>query len=135
IGAAQKLVEFDLAGAAPAHFLGIDVRIVGHDIHPQEPAAEFGDAPPDIADADYTDAFAVRLAAGEIAAIGQAAGAQRPVAFDHALDERQQHAEHVFGDRLRIAAGLIDDKDAALAAGFDVDGVVTGAVGGDDQPC
>src|SRR5499427_3382497 len=38
-----------------------------------------------------------------------------------------------FGDRLRIAAGLIDDKDAALAAGFDVDGVVASAVGGDDE--
>ena len=68
----------------------------------------------------------------KIAAIGQAAGAQRPVAFDHALDERQQHAEHVFGDRFGIAAGLVDDQDATLGASLHVDGVVTGAVGRND---
>ena len=39
----------------------------------------------------------------------------------------------MFGDRFGIAAGLIDDQDAALSAGLHVDGVVTGAVGGDDQ--
>jgi len=33
---------------------------------------------------------------GEIAAVGQCAGAQRAIAFDHALAERQQQAKHVF---------------------------------------
>ena len=70
---------------------------------------------------------------GEIAAVGQCAGAQRAIAFDHALAERQQQAKHVFGDRFGIAAGLIDDQDAALGAGLHVHGVVTGAVGGHDQ--
>ena len=51
----------------------------------------------------------------------------------NAFDQRQHHAEHMLGDRLGIATGLIDDKDAALGTGLDVDGVVAGAVGRNDQ--
>ena len=60
--------------------LGVDVRIVGEDLHAEQAAAQFGDAPPDIADADDADGLAEHLAADEVAAVGQRAGAQRAVA-------------------------------------------------------
>ena len=50
IGAAQKFIEFDLARAALSRLLGVDVRVVGNDLHAEQAAAEFGDAAPDIAD-------------------------------------------------------------------------------------
>ena len=42
-------------------------------------------------------------------------------------------AERMFGDRMGVAAGLVDDHHAGRGAGVDVDGIVAGAVGGDDQ--
>ena len=125
--------SFDLAGAALARLLGVDIRVVGKDFHAEQAAAEFGNAPPDIADADNAGGLAIRLAAGEGGAVSQRAGAQRAITFDHPLGERQQHAEHVFSDRFGVAAGLVDDQDAALGAGLHIDGVVTGAVGRYDQ--
>ena len=39
----------------------------------------------------------------------------------------------MLGDRVGVAAGLIDDEHAGRGAGVDVDGVEARAVGGDDQ--
>ena len=39
----------------------------------------------------------------------------------------------MFGNRVGIAAGLVDDQHARLGAGLDIDGIKTRAVGGDDQ--
>ena len=61
------------------------------------------------------------------------AGAQRPIVFGDALDQDQHHAQHVLGDRFGVAAGLIDHQDAAFGAGLDVDRVVAGAIGRDEQ--
>ena len=41
-----------------------------------------------------------------------ALAAQRAVGLDDALGQRQHHAEHVLGDRMRVAAGLVDDQHA-----------------------
>ena len=48
--------------------------------------------------------------------------------FEDALGQRQQHAERVLGDRIGVAAGLIDDQDARRRAGIDVHGVEARAV-------
>ena len=61
------------------------------------------------------------------------AGAQRAVGLAHPLGQAEHHAEHVLGDRLRVAARLVDDQDAALAAGIHVDRIVAGAVARHDQ--
>jgi hypothetical protein len=58
---------------------------------------------------------------------------KRAIAFADFLDQHQHHAEDVLGDRLGVAAGLIDDQDAAFGAGFQIDGVVAGAVGRHQQ--
>ncbi len=39
----------------------------------------------------------------------------------------------MLGDQFGVAAGLIEHKDAALGAGFDIDRVVAGAVGRYEQ--
>ena len=39
----------------------------------------------------------------------------------------------MLGNRLGVAAGLVDHQDAALGAGLHIDGVVAGAVGRHDQ--
>ena len=57
----------------------------------------------------------------------------RPVGFDDALGETQHHGERVLGDRLLVAARLIEHQNARIRAGREVDGIVARAVGGDDQ--
>ena len=60
-------------------------------------------------------------------------GAQGAVGLAHPLGQAEQHAEHMLGDCLRVAARLVDNEDAALVAGLHVDRVVTGAVARHDQ--
>ncbi len=120
IGAAQQFVELDLGRAARANVLGAQIGVVGQHLHAKQPAAQFGDAPADIAEPDDADGSPEHFAAGEVVAIAQRAGAQRAIAFAHPLDQAQHHAEHVLGDRFGVAAGLIDDEDAALGAVLDV---------------
>src|SRR5215831_20279491 len=71
IGVAQKFVEFDLARATFTRLLGVDVGVVSEDLDAEQAAAEFGDVPAYIADADDANGLAMRLAADEIAAVGQ----------------------------------------------------------------
>ena len=73
------------------------------------------------------------FAADEVDAVREPAGAQGAVGLAHTLDQAEQHAEHMLGDCLRVAARLVDNEDAALAAGLHVDRVVTGAVARHDQ--
>ena len=49
------------------------------------------------------------------------------------LREREDHGKDVCRHRLGVAAGLVDDEHARLGAILDIDGVETGAVGGDDK--
>ena len=58
---------------------------------------------------------------------------QRAVGFEDALGQRQQHAERVLGDRIGVAARLIDDEHSRRRAGVDVDGIEARAVRGHDQ--
>ena len=69
------------------------------------------------------------LAADIVGAVADRAGAQRAIGLADALDQAQHHADDVLGDRLGVAARLVDDQDAALGAHPHVDGVVTGAIG------
>ena len=75
----------------------------------------------------------LRFGAHQIVAVDVAVAAQRAVGLDDALRQRQQHAERVFGHRMRVAAGLVDDQHARFGAGLDIDGVEARAVAGDDQ--
>ena len=47
--------------------------------------------------------------------------------------QREQHAQRVFGHGVGVAAGLVDHQHTGFAAGLDVDGIVAGAIAGDDQ--
>ena len=115
------------------HLLGGEIGIVGDHVHVQEALAEFGDAAADIAEPDDADGLALRLVADQRVAVDIALAPQRAVGLEDALRQRQQHAERMLGDRIGVAAGLIDHQHARRGAGVDIDGVEARAVAGDDQ--
>ena len=82
---------------------------------------------------DDADGLALRLVADQRVAIDVGLAPQRAVGFEDALRQRQQHAERMLGDRIGVAAGLIDDQHARRRAGIDVDGIEARAVRGHDQ--
>ena len=82
---------------------------------------------------DDADGLALHLVADQRIAIDVGLAPQRAVGLEDALRQRQQHAERVLGDRIGVAAGLIDDQHARRGAGVDVDGIEARAVAGDDQ--
>ena len=53
--------------------------------------------------------------------------AERVVDLDDLLRQHQHHAEHVRGDGVGVAAGLVDDQHTGVGAILDVHGV-------DDDP-
>ena len=110
-----------------------EIGIVGDHLHVQQALAELGDAAADIADPDDADGLALRLVADQRVAVDIGLAPQRAVGLEDALRQRQQHAERVLGDRIGVAAGLIDDQHARRRAGIDIDGVEARAVAGDDQ--
>ena len=99
----------------------------------QQALAELGDAAADIADADDADGLALRLVADQRIAVDVGLAPQRAVGFEDALGQRQHHAERMLGDRIGVAAGLIDDEHARRRAGIDIDGIEARAVRGHDQ--
>ncbi len=128
IGALQQFVELDLLRAPFRDFRSGKIGVVGQHIHAEQALAELGDAAADIADADNADGAALRLGADQRIAVDVAIATQRAVGLDDALRQRQQHAERVFGDRMRVAAGLVDHEHACLGAGLDIDGIEACAV-------
>ena len=131
IGALKQLVEFDLRGAALAYLLGAEVGVEA--MHAEEAAAQFGDPPSDIPEADNAKCLAEDFAADEVEALSDPARAQGAVGLANPLGQAEHHAEHVLGDRLRVAARLVDDQDSVLATGVYVDRIVAGAVARHDQ--
>ena len=128
IRAAHQIVELDLLAAARRHFLCGQIGIVGDHLHVQQAVAQFGNAAADIAEADDADGLALRLVADQRIAVDVGFAPQRAVGFEDALGQRQQHAERVLGDRVGVAAGLIDDEHARRRAGIDIDGIEARAV-------
>ena len=99
----------------------------------EQALAEFGDAAADIAEPDDADGLALHLGAHQRVAVDIGVAPQRAVGLDDALRQRQQHAERMLGDRMGIAAGLVDHQHARRRAGIDIDGIKARAVAGDDQ--
>jgi hypothetical protein len=133
IGASQQVVKFDLLRAPRRNFLCAEIRIVGDRLHVQQAVAKLGDSAADIADADDADGLSPGLVADQRVAVDVALAPQRAVGFQDAFRERQKHAQRMLGDRIGVAARLVDDQHARVGTGSDVDGIETGAVGGDDQ--
>jgi hypothetical protein len=129
---AHQRVEIDLLDAEPGHHLGAHIRVVGQDAHPEQAAAQFGKALADIAEPDDAHGLAEQVVPHEDVAVDDLA-ADRAVGLDDALREAEHHRERVLGDRLLVAAGLVEAEHAGLGAGLQVHGVVTRAVGRDDQ--
>ena len=129
----QQFVELDLGGVALGNGLLVEERIVGQHVHVEHRRAELGDAAADIAEANDADGLVVDVVARVEIAVVHRAFAERVVGLDDLLRQHQHHGEHMRGDRVGIAAGLVDDQHAGVGAVLDVDGVVAGAAGRDDQ--
>src|SRR6202023_3838219 len=94
---------------------------------------EYGAAPSDVTEADDADGASLHVVADEAVAVDGVAAADRAVGFGNPLREREHHADGVLGDRLAIAACLVEHQHAGGGAGLHVDRVVAGPVGRDDQ--
>ena len=130
IGLREQFLQRHRTRAAPGDLVGADIRIVGQHGH-AEGGRKARDARADMADADQSDGLAGNVVPHQVFTRIAAVAPQAPVAFVYPLRQRQHHAERVLGDRARVHAGLVDDDDAGLAAGVDIDGVVAGAAGRD----
>src|SRR6516225_3939576 len=133
VGTAQELVKLDLLGAALGNLCDGKIGIVGKHPHAEQSPAKLRNAAADMADPDNADRSPLRLGPHQGVAVDIAVAPERAVALDNALRQRKQHAEHVFGHRMRVTAGLIDDQDTRPRAGLDIDGVEARAVAGDEE--
>jgi hypothetical protein len=133
VGGVQQVVEWGFLGAARGDFGGGEVGVVGQHAHVEQTAAKLRDAGADVADADDPDGLAKNIAAHEGAAIGDQPLPHGAVGFHQAFRQAQQHGHHVLGDGFLVATGLVDDQYAGLRAGIEIDRVVAGAIGGDQQ--
>ena len=124
----ETLVAFALGDG-----LLVEKRIVGQHGHVEHRGAELGQAAADIAKSDDADRLVVDVVAHVEVAVLHRALAERVVDLDDLLRQHQHHAEHMCGDRVGVAAGLVDDQHAGVGAVLDVDGVVAGAAGRHDQ--
>ena len=129
----HQLVELDLLDAVLRHHLGRHIGVVGEHPHREQPAAQLREALADIAEADDADGLVAQVVADEDIAVEILVAPHRAVGLDDALGEAEHHGERVLGDRLLVAAGLVEHQHARVGAGLQVHGVVAGAVGGDDQ--
>src|SRR5690606_34593343 len=122
-----------LLGAARGDLLGGEVRVEGENPHPEEAAAERREARSDMADADDAD----RLSRGVAPHIGLAVDARgaphAAIALDDALREAKEKRERVLRHGLGVAARLVDDENARLGAGLEIDRVVARAVSRDGE--
>ena len=133
IGAAQQVVEFDFFGAGGGDLFGGQIRVVSQHGHGEQAPAQFGQAGADIAQADDADGPAVDVVAGIGGAVDACLAAHVAVGLDDAFGQDDEHAEHVLGHRLAVAAGLVDREHAGGGAGLHVDGVVAGAAAGEHK--
>jgi hypothetical protein len=115
----------DIAGAVGAlHLhrvveLGRDERVVGDDLHVERLGAvrdELADAP----EAEDAERLAAQLGAAEVLAL-PTAGGQRGVRLRDVARDREQQRHRVLGRRDDVRARRVDDDDAALRGGGDVD--------------
>ncbi len=99
----------------------------------QQAVTEFGDAAADIAEPDHADGLALGLVADQRIAVDVPIAPQRPIGLQDALRQGDQHAERMFGHRIGVSAGLVDDKHTRLGTGVDIDRIEARAVGRYDQ--
>jgi hypothetical protein len=132
VGYGKQLVEFDLAGAAARHFVGIDVRVGRNDVH-GEGLGHRGDDRADVADADEAERPAREFVAHQVFAGVAARRAQLAIGLGDALRQVQHQTQGVLGDGAGIPACLIAEQHAGARAGIEVGGVVAGACRGDDK--
>ena len=110
-----------------------EIRVIGQHVHAEQALAQRGDAAADIAKTDNADRLAPHFRAHQRVAVDIGLAPKRAVGLNDPLRQRYQHGERMFGDRMRIAAGLIDHDHAGCRASIDIDGIVARAVAGDDQ--
>ena len=132
IRACQQVVEGGRLRAAAVDFIRAQQRVESQHGH-AERARQRRDASAGMADADQTDDLAREFAPHHVFARKAAFAAQAPIAFADAPRNVEHQADGMFGHRGRVAAGLVDHRDARRGAGRHVDGVVAGAGGRGDQ--
>ncbi len=112
-------------GAALAHAVGADERVVRDDAH-AEPAGAGRDELPDAAEADHRERLVGQLDATEAAAL-PAPVDQRRVRLRDVARQRQHQRDRVLRRRQRVRLRRVADQDAARRGRLDVDVVDTGA--------
>ena len=133
VRAAEQFIEFHLLAPTLGHLRCRKIRVVGQHVHAEQPSAKRGDASANIAEPDDTDGLALRLGADQVIAVHIGLPPQRAVGLNNAFRQREQHCQSVFGDRMGIAAGLIDDQHARRRAGFYIHRIVARPIARDDQ--
>ena len=128
----EQFVQRHRTRAAPGDFFHADVGVVGQHGH-AEGVRQVSDARADMADPDNAENLAGNVMAHKLFAREAAFAPQPLVGFGDPLRQRKHDAEGLLRDRARVNAGLVDDDDAGLGAGGDIDRVVARAAGRDTQ--
>ena len=126
----EQLVEGDQAGAEHAGALHRDVGVVGEDLD-AEALEPLGDELADAAEADDADLLLEQLDAAVLAALPGAV-LQGLVGRRDVAGAGEQQADGELGGAGDVGGRCVDDHDAGLGGGLDVDVVEADAGAGDD---
>src|SRR5262245_16224114 len=122
----QRLETRHRLGATTPQLVVRHVLVVAEHAHPER-ARELRDTPTDVADADDAQGLAAELGVARTDRVPVAC-ARGLVDRERALDAGEHQHQRVLGDRLRVGAGRVDDRDAEPGRGGNVDRVQSHAV-------
>ena len=130
VGLLEQLVEADQADAHLRGAAGLDVGVVGDDVHPER-GQSLRDEHADAAEADDADGLLVELDAGVLRALPLAV-LQRGVGRRDVARGSQHQGDGELGSRDDVGGRGVHDHDAALGGGLHVDVVEPDSGPGDD---
>ena len=130
VGLGEQRVEVDEPDAHLRGAAGLDVGVVGDDRHPER-AEPLRDQDADPAEADDADGLLVELDAGVLRPLPLAV-AQRRVRRRDVPGGGEHQRDRELGGRDDVGRRRVDDHDAGLGRGADVDVVEPDAGPGDD---
>ena len=131
VGLLDDRVDVDQGDAVEGGLLGGDERVVADDVHLQA-AGPVGHGLADLAQADDAQRPAAQLDAGEGAAL-PLAPAHRGVGGGGLVGQREHQGDRLLGRRDGVAGRGVDDHDAGLGGGLEVDVVDADAGPADDD--
>mmetsp|Transcript_11999 Transcript_11999/g.31770 ORF Transcript_11999/g.31770 Transcript_11999/m.31770 type:complete len:344 (+) Transcript_11999:1289-2320(+) len=130
VRAREHLVERHQRGAYRQRELRCGERVARDDVHAEARGAA-RDLPPDAAEADDAEGFPGEARADEAGA-APAAGLEDGVGLRDEAGHGAEQGDGVLGGGDAVAGGRVDDDDAALAGGVEVDVVDADAGAADD---